>query len=161
MGNLDPVELPFFADAPKIVRNAVLIAAPRSAVFDAIATDPAGWGNWFPGFTGDGHWETPAPHGVGSKRTVRAFRTTYRETILAWEAGERFTFRVDAANTRIFAALAEDYRLTDEGSGTLLTWTVAYRPALALRAAAPVAPLIFRSIAVRAAAGLTRVAGVS
>lgn len=159
MKTLESVELPFFADAPTVVRTQGFIAASRSDVFAHIAGDPAGWGDWFPGFSKDGKWESPAPYGVGSVRTVRAFRVRYRETILAWDTNERWAFRVDETDSGMFAAFAEDYRLSDEGSGTRLSWTVAFRPRAAMRLAGPVAPLAFRLMARRVAAGLTRVAG--
>jgi hypothetical protein len=157
--DLERVALAFFDEAPMVIRSDVFIAAPRADVFAAIAGDPAGWGEWFPGFTSDGRWETPPPHGVGSVRAVRAFRTDYRETILAWDADKRWAFRVDRTSAPMFSAFAEDYRLTDEGDGTRLAWTVAYRPRLAMRLAAPVAPRAFQRIARRVASGLTRVAG--
>jgi hypothetical protein len=155
--DLESVELPFFTEAPKIVRSEGVIAAPRSVVFAKIADDPAGWGDWFPGFNHDGRWETPEPHGVGSVRTVRAFRTDYRETVLAWDVNERWAFRVDATGSGMFAAFAEDYRLTDEGSGTRLTWTVAFRPGTVMKVVGPLAAPTLHLVARRVVAGLNRV----
>ncbi len=152
----------FFDTAPVVMRNAVFVAAPRRRVFDAIAEDPAGWGRWFPGFNGAGRYETSPPHGVGSVRTVRAFGTRYRETVLVWDDGERWAFRVDEMGGVPFAkAFAEDYRLRDEGNGTRLEWTAAMRPAAAMRAATPLMPAGFRLVAKRVGAGLSRVVGGS
>lgn len=159
MPNLERVDLSFFETAPVVMRNEAFIAAPRSAVFAAISGDPAGWGKWFPGFSDDGRYVTSPPHGVDSVRTVRAYWTNYRETILAWDEGERWAFRVDATSAPMFAAFAEDYRLADEGDGTRFTWIVAYRPKPFMRLAGPLAPLMFRRMTQRAAAGLTRAAG--
>jgi hypothetical protein len=158
MPALEAIDLSFFETAPTIVHRHVLVAKPRERVFAAVARDPSGWGRWFPGFSDDGRWETPPPHGVGSTRTVRAFRTRYRETILAWDEGERWAFRVDEVSAPLFKAFAEDYRFADEGSGTRLSWTVAARPALGLRLAAPLLPLGLGLMLRRAGAGLTRVA---
>ncbi len=159
MPSLERVDLSFFETAPAVVRNEAFIAAPRADVFAAISGDPAGWGAWFPGFTDGGRWTTPPPQGVGSERKVRAYWTDYEETVLAWDEGERWAFRVDVTSAPMFAAFAEDYLLADEGTGTRFTWVVAYRPKPFMRLAAPVAPLIFRRMTRRVAAGLTRVVG--
>jgi hypothetical protein len=156
--SLEPVEESFFREAPVIVTNSNLLAAPRAAVFDCIAGDPAGWGDWFPGFSHNGRWDTAPPHGVGSRRTVDAYRSEYRETILAWDPNERWAFRVDATTSPLFTAFAEDYRLTETLGGTELSWTVAYRPARAMRAAGPIARPIFRSMARRMSARLAAAA---
>jgi Polyketide cyclase / dehydrase and lipid transport len=158
---LEPVEASFFVDAPETVTTHVFVSAARSRVFAAISGDPAGWGDWFPGFNHDGRWESAPPHRVGSVRAVRAFRTDYRETILAWDPDERWAFRVDATSSPMFAAFAEDYRLADAAAGTLLSWTVAYRPSRLMRLATPVTPAVFGFIARKLAKDLGRVAGRS
>jgi Polyketide cyclase / dehydrase and lipid transport len=155
---LEPVELSFFGDAPVKVTTHVFIAASRSSVFAAISGDPGGWGDWFPGFDHSGHWESPQPHGVGSVRTVRAFRTDYRETLLAWDDDERWAFRVDSSSSGLFAAFAEDYRLADAADGTLLSWTVAFRPGGVMRFAGSIAPPVFGMVARRLAKKLSVVA---
>ena len=157
MRTLDPVDLSFFDDAPALVRNEALVTAPRDKVFSAIADDPAGWGRWFPGFSDDGRWETLPPYGVGSVRSVRAFATRYRETVLAWDDGHRWAFRVDETSSPLFRAFAEDYRAVDAGPDTLLTWTVAFRPAPLMRPWSPLAPYVMGALLRRAARGLSRV----
>ncbi len=149
MRSLEPVEESFFREAPVVITNRNVLAAPRVAVFECIAGDPAGWGDWFPGFSHKGRWDTAPPHGIGSRRTVDAYRSEYRETILAWDSNERWAFRVDATNSPLFEAFAEDYRLADAAGGTELSWTVAYRPARAMRLAAPLARPTFRRMARR------------
>ena len=158
MRSLEPVDESFFREAPVIVTNRNLLAAPRATVFDCIAGDPAGWGDWFPGFSHNGRWDTAPPHGVGSRRTVDAYRSEYRETILAWDTNERWAFRVDATTSPLFTAFAEDYRLTETPGGTELSWTVAYRPARAMRIAGPIARPAFRSMARRMSARLAAAA---
>jgi hypothetical protein len=157
MRELEPVDLSFLDAAPHRAVVSARVAGPRARVFAAVATDPAGWGDWFPGFSHAGSWRTPAPHGVGSVRTVTAFGTRYRETVLAWNEGERWAFRVDAASFPAFRAFAEDYHFADDGpEGTLLTYTVAARLTLPLRPAWPLAPVLFRAIIGRAARRLGR-----
>jgi carbon monoxide dehydrogenase subunit G len=158
MPALQPVDLTFFESAPLKFSCQAHVAAPRDRVFAAVATDPAGWGRWFPGFNNDGRWETSAPHGVGSVRDVRAFRIRYRETIIAWDDGERWAFRVDDTGAKMFTAFAEDYRFSDEAAGTRLSWTVAAQPGLGLRLSAPVLPFVFGLILRTAARRLTKVA---
>jgi hypothetical protein len=158
---LEPVELPFFVDAPMKVTTHTFVAAARKDVFDAISGDPAGWGDWFPGFDHGGRWESPAPHGVGSIRSVRAFRTDYRETMLAWDTDARWAFRVDSTSSPLFKAFAEDYRVADAAGGTLLSWTVAFRPGPGLRFVAPLTPAVFGLVARRLAKKLAEVAGSS
>lgn len=159
MKPLQPVDASFFETAPHIVTNSALVRAPREAVFTAIALDPAGWGRWFPGFDHGGRYVTEPPYGVGSVRLIRAFFADYRETVLIWEPGERWSFRVDAMQRPMFSAFAEDYRLADEAGGTRLTWTVALATGRLGRIAAPLMPAGFGSVLKRAAKGLTREAG--
>jgi hypothetical protein len=154
MASLEPVDLSFFDTAAHVLRNDAHVDAPRDRVFAAVAEDPAGWGHWFPGFTRTGRWETPPPHGVGSVRTVRAFGVRYRETIIAWDPGERWAFRIDEMTAPMFKAFAEDYRFADDGSGTTLSWIVAVKPGSITRPVVPLLPLGFRRILRRAAARL-------
>ncbi len=130
------VDNTFFDTAPVIVRASVVIAAPRDRVFTAVAADPAGWGRWFPGVDSSGYWVTSGEPGVGSVRVIRAFKIRVEESILAWDTDERWAFRVDltsAAGAPLGKAFAEDYRLSDDGGGTRLDWTVAMRPSLGLK----------------------------
>jgi hypothetical protein len=153
----EPVELSFFDTAPQVVHRQAHVDAPRERVFAAVATDPAGWGRWFPGFSHHGRWETPPPHGVASVRTVRSFGVRFTETILAWDENERWAFRVDRAGVPMAKAFAEDYRFSDDGSGSMVSWTVAMTPGLGLQLASPLLPLGFGLLLNRAAARLPRV----
>jgi hypothetical protein len=152
------VDLSFFDEAPVVVRRGAHVDAPRDRVFAAVANDPAGWGEWFPGFSNDGSWQTPPPHGVGSVRAVRMLGFRYRETMLAWEEGIRWAFRIDETNARGFKAFAEDYQFADDGTGTRLTWIVAMQPSGAMRYCAPALPPGFGVILRRAASRLGPVA---
>lgn len=127
------VDTEFFETAPFRFVTAAEVRQPPERVFEVIATDPAGWGDWFPGFDHSGHWMTAGPQGVGSRRRVRAARATYDETIIAWEEPHRFAFRVDRASMPIGRALAEDYRITANSAGSLLQWKFAIHPRPTMR----------------------------
>lgn len=140
MSDFEAVSLSFFDHAPLVIRRESYVDAPRDRVFAAVASDPAGWGRWFPGFSDDGRWETTPPHGVGSVRVVRSLGVRFTETVLAWDVDERWAFRIDQATVPMAKAFAEDYRFTDHGDGTTVAWTVATIPGLGLRVAAPLMP---------------------
>ena len=122
---LRAVDLDFTRTATHRVTVSEVLPAAPDAVFAALAEDPAGWGAWFPGFTDAGRYLTPGPHGVGSQREVFARGSRFLETILVWEPGRRWSFRVDEAGLPAIRALAEDFRLTPEGSGTRVDYTMA------------------------------------
>lgn len=154
--DLRAVELDFFQTASqRFTYNAVIRRDP-ARVFAAIAEDPAGWGNWYPGFDHSGRWLSPGPPDVGSRRRVRMAFITYDETILAWEPPHRFAFRVDRAAAPFAHALAEDYQVGPHPAGAVLTWTFAIEPRRLLRPALwffdPALALLFR----RAGANLER-----
>ena len=129
------MELDFLETAPHRFHYETVVRRPPEPLFEAIAADPAGWGDWFPGFDHSGHWSTPGPVGTGSRRTVRMAGLTYEETILAWERPHRFSFRLDRAAAPLAYALAEDYRVSEDPSGSKLEWTFAVDPRVALRPA--------------------------
>jgi carbon monoxide dehydrogenase subunit G len=151
------VDLDFLNTAPNRVTVNVKVARPPSEVFAALAHDPANWGEFFPGFDKTGHYHRPGPHGVGSRRTVRFTVVKAEETILAWDEGARWTFRVDSVLAPVFHAFVEDYRFEPDGSdGTLLRWTMAYKPRLAFKLARPVLPRVLKLILARAGHNLER-----
>jgi carbon monoxide dehydrogenase subunit G len=132
--DLQPVGPDFFRIAPyRAVRTAAL-AAPPAAVFAALADDPAGWGEWFPGFTRTGRYLTGPPHGVGVERAMRLAGTPLVETVIVREEPVRWAFRVSRAGMPLVRAMAEDYQLVESPTGTDLTWT------LALDVAGPTVP---------------------
>ncbi|ORW32179.1 hypothetical protein AWB91_11980 [Mycobacterium paraense] len=117
------------------------MARPPSEVFAAFAHDPANWGEFFPGFDKTGRYDTSAPHGVGARCTKRVIGLTVEETVLGWDEGERFAFRVDRVGAPAFRAWVEEYRFEPDGSsGTLLHFAIGCRPRLAFKLAKPVLP---------------------
>jgi hypothetical protein len=139
MFHCEAVDLDFLDRAPVRHESAVQIGRPPSEVFAALAHDPATWGEFYPGFDRTGRYHTPAPHGVGSRRTARFIGVSFEETILAWDEGARWTFRVDRTQAPVFQSCIEDYHFDAEGSdATLVRWTLAYKPRLAFKLARPV-----------------------
>ena len=132
--DMRPVGTEFLDTAPYRFTAAETVDRPAEAVFAAIADDPAGWGDWFPGFSHGGRWLTPPPHGPGSRRRVRMAGVAYDERILVWDRPHRWTFRVEQAGAPLAYALVEDYRVAAVGDGRCrVQWTFALDPRGALR----------------------------
>ena len=57
---------------------------------------------------------------------MRAFGSSFEETVLAWNVNEEFAFRVDVCSLPAVRGLAERWRMRAVGSGsTELTWSLA------------------------------------
>src|SRR5262245_8866342 len=126
MGNLRQVDAEFLTNAPVRVSVTAVVDAHPADVFKVVATDPSGWARWCPGFSAASRWTSAPPYGVGSQRSMRAFGTTFDETILVWEDNRRWAFRIDAAGTPLVTAAAEEWQFEPLGPGqTRLTWTMA------------------------------------
>jgi hypothetical protein len=142
------VDLDFFSTAPYRVIATEVVHRPAGLIFDAIASDPAGWGDWFPGFSHAGRYTTSPPHAPGSRRRVKMGGVAYDETILAWDPPERWAFRVDRATLPFAYALAEDYQVSDHDVYSIVQWTFAIDPKPLLRPAMPALkpaiPAVFR-----------------
>ncbi|GHA85931.1 SRPBCC family protein [Streptomyces termitum] len=148
---LRPVELGFTATAPVRLVFGARLEAPPPAVYRSIAVEVGSLPAWF----------TPVASAVpvddGARRTIRLRGgVRFEETILAAEPDLRYAYRVDATNAPAVTALAEEWTLRPEGSGTRLRWTMAADGPAAFRAglrlASPGLGLSFR----RAAALLDR-----
>lgn len=146
----------FYESAPYRFRHSVVVRRAPERLFDAIARDPAGWGDWFPGFDHRGRWLTDGPPGEGSRRAVRMAGVTYEETILAWDPPRRFAFRLDRSAAPLAHALAEDYRVEPHPSGSTLEWTFAVDPRAVLRPLTPLLDPVLSRILRRLAANLER-----
>ena len=152
MFDCQAVDLDFLKSAPVRVRASVHVARPPSEIFAAFAHDPANWAEFFPGFDRTGHYHTSGPHGVGSRCTKRVMGgIKFEETILAWEEGTRFAFRVDSTTAPTFHAWVEDYHFEPNGSdGTVLRVAIGGDPRLALKLAKPLLPRAFSLLLKRA-----------
>ncbi len=100
MFDCEAVDLDFLNAAPARLDVTVHVGRPPSEVFAALAHNPAAWGEFFPGFDRTGRYHTPVPHGVDSRRTARFAGARFEETILAWDEGARWAFRVTARKHR-------------------------------------------------------------
>lgn len=136
---LRKASLEFLDAAPKRWRYSASMKAPQKAVFDAISADPSTW-TWFPGMTG-GSYDGPGPHGVGSTREVRQGPSVYRETIIAWDAPNRWVYRVDEMTVPLAHALVEEWAVEPSGGGCVVRWTLAIDPRALFIALMPVAPI--------------------
>ncbi len=68
------------------------------------------------------------------------------ETVLAWDEGARFAFRVDSTAVPAFHAWVEDYHFELDGSdGTMLRVAIGSKPRFAFKLAAPLLPARFDS----------------
>jgi hypothetical protein len=123
---LEPVGLDFLTTAPVRFDYTAPLPAPADAVFAAISADPSTW-TWFPGLT-NARYESAAPHGVGTIRSVVMNGVAYRETLLAFDAPTRWAYRVDESADATFRALAEDWVIRSAADGATLTWTFAVDP---------------------------------
>ena len=134
---LETVGMDFFTSADYRCTCSATLAAPPQAIFEALTGDPAGWAAWNPGFSKKGHWTTPAPHGTGSVREVSMSGVRYTDTILVWEEPSRWAFYVGLAGAPLVRALAEEYQISPSGAGSMVQWTIAMKPRLALQALRP------------------------
>ena len=126
MTKLRTIDATFLTEAPVRVTVSAVVDAPVADVFKAVATDPTGWADWCPGFSAASRWTSAPPYGVGSQRSMRAFGTTFDETILAWDENRRWAFRVDETGIPTLRAFAEEWRFDPVGPAqTRLTWTMA------------------------------------
>lgn len=120
----DRVGLDFIDVAPHRFSNSVDLAITPEQLFEVLA-DAEAWPRWAKVIT-DVRWDTPAPRGVGTLRTV-----TMRgglvgsEEFLAWDEHTRLAFRFNAASEKRIAAFAERYDVVATTAGCRLTWTLA------------------------------------
>jgi deazaflavin-dependent oxidoreductase (nitroreductase family) len=154
-------DLSFLERAPVRHVFSAVVAAPRDAVFAAIA-DPTGWHAWFPGVR-SARYASPPPYGVGTIREADVSGTRWVEEMIAWEPGRRWAYTVIEASTPLASAQVEVFDVEDVvtasgGAGgsvaTRVRWTLAIEPRLLQRIAAPIAPIVMRRVFERAMRGL-------
>ena len=128
-------DLSFVERATVVVRAETSVPASPEAVWPALA-DAAAWPSWFSGMQ-DARYTSPGPYGVGSTRRVRVMSLVADETILAFDVGRRFAFRVDSTNLPLFAALVEVVTLEAVGGATRVVYRQALEPKPWLRLLMP------------------------
>lgn len=151
--NLQPVELEFLESAPRRWVVEARLSASRSAVWDAFV-DPATWCHWFPGVLDVSYPEGPSPPGVGTRRFSHVGGQRYEETMLAWDEGVRWAYRIDRTTLPLSSAHIECTDFEDDGSGTCLRWTLAAKPRWMLRVVDPFMEGVLHRLLARAARNL-------
>ncbi|MFN0251542.1 MAG: SRPBCC family protein [Kofleriaceae bacterium] len=140
MRTLEPVDLDFFATAPFRICETLHLRASPEAVFAAFADAPM-WTRWWP-LMHEARW-TKGTGGLGDERSV-SLRALGRfdERFIAWTPGAHFAFSMIATTSPLVKRMGEDYRLTPDGKGTRLVWTIAAVPSALGRASTPVTRFI-------------------
>ncbi len=129
MKPMTPVDLTFLDSAPLRLQVSHHLRASPERVFAALAP-PASWLEWFP-LMRAAEWLPGPVECVGARRRVRlTVFGGFDEVFLAWEvpAGGnpgRYTFAMTASTSPLASAMAEDYRVLADGSGTRIDWTLA------------------------------------
>ena len=72
--------------------------------------------------------------------------TTYKETILAWDAPRRWAYRVDECSAPIARALVEDWLISPSAEGSTVRWTFTIDPRALFIAGMPVAGKLMGSL---------------
>jgi hypothetical protein len=80
--------------------------------------------------------------------------------MLAWDDGVRWAYRIDRTTLPISSAHVECTEFEDDGTGTLLCWTLAANPRLMLRLTSPFMEGMLQRLLARAARNLYRYLGV-
>lgn len=130
------VEIDFLETAPRRYVVECVVDLPRADLWKAIV-DPLTWPEWFPGVRSAAYLGDP-PHGVGSVRVADVGGFLMEETMLAWEEGRRWAYRIDRSTAPLAKAQLECIDLEDCGSGTRVRWTLATHPGILLRLTAPI-----------------------
>ena len=134
--NFRPVGLDFLQQAKKVYVLEAQIPQPRDKVWQAIC-DADNWHLWFPGVLKASYGDSQEPYGVGTRRYAKVGKAKYEETMLAWDEGERFAYRIDRATVPIAHAQVESTELEDIDIGTRLKWVLACDRKLMLLLMAP------------------------
>ena len=127
--------LEFVGHAPVVHVAEAVIAAPRSAVFGALA-EPRGWRHWFPGVRA-ASYATPPPYGVGTIREANVGGTRWVEELIAWEDPTRWAWTVLRTSVPFAHAQVESFEFMEAGCQTRVRWTLAFEPRLLMRLGAP------------------------
>jgi len=122
--------------APFRVSKTARFEATPEALWAQFA-DVTTWPQWFPTMY-SAEWITSATSGVGATRDVklRVFGA-YREQFIVWEPSARFSFTMIGSTSPLVSRMGEDWRLTREGNGVRLDWTVGGVPTTIGKLGAP------------------------
>lgn len=132
---LKAVGLDFLESAPRITVVECDVGLPRQLVWEALV-DPSTWSEWWPGVRSASYVGTP-PYGVGTQRIADVGGWRMQETMLAWDEGRRWAYRIDRSTAPLAKAQLESTELEDCGAGTKVRWTLATQPGLLLRFTGP------------------------
>ncbi len=108
---------------------------PRQAVWEALV-DSSTWSEWWPGVRSASYVGDP-PYGVGTRRIADVGGWRMEETLLAWDEGRRWAYRIDRSTAPLAKAQLESTELEDRGAGKNVRWTLATHPGLFLRFTGP------------------------
>jgi carbon monoxide dehydrogenase subunit G len=115
----------FIASAGYRKVQQLTVALPIDVVFAALSGDPAGWGQWFPGFSSSGRYLPQASPEADVQREMVMRGLALTENVIVSEEPTRWAFCVTQATMPGVRAFAEDYVLATAGDGTSVTWTIA------------------------------------
>lgn len=153
--DLAPVEIDFLESAPRRWVVEAQLRAPRMAVWDAFV-DAATWPDWFPDVHEASYPGGSPPYGVGTRRFSHVGNQHYEETMLIWDEGVRWGYRIDRTTLPLSSAHVELTEFEDDGTGTRLRWTLAAKPRMMLRLTGPFMARMLDDLLRRAARNLDR-----
>jgi hypothetical protein len=155
MRSMTPIALDEYDEQPFRFTATAKLDADPIAVFAELGDMSL----WFP-LMRRSVWKTGATSGVGAERevVVRTFGT-FRERMLAWDAGSRVAFTMTGTTSPLVERMAEDWRVSRDDIYTRLDWIVVAKPTLLGRAATPALKAVLRMIFVRACGNLQKRAG--
>jgi hypothetical protein len=140
-----PVGLEFLDQAPMRVDVEVSTKLSRNQVWAAFV-DPTTWPSWFPSVREAAYPNQPLPYGVGTIRTADVSGELFEETILAWDTGLRWTYRIDRCTANLASAQVESTVFSNrEAGGTAVHWILASDPSEQFAAAGDVLPGILEA----------------
>ncbi len=127
MYQCERVGLDIFDDAPFHSRSSIDLPIAPHRLWEVL-TDVEAWPQWYRIIT-KGTWTSPAPHRVGSTRTIELVGDLKgTEEIIVWNPHHHLASRVIESSRQATGASAEEYRIETTEHGCRLTWTVARRP---------------------------------
>ena len=122
-----PVDSSFLETAPTIYQCICTTPLPRADVWKAFSGAET-WPDWFPQCDRIAY-EGKMPPGVGTVRRSWFGDVIFEETMLIWEEGSRWGYRIDKANLKIAEAQLELTEFEDlPDGGTRVIWTMASEP---------------------------------